>query len=770
MRVQALKWVVVTTLLALMVVRAPASKYVVIEEDDHSNLPPLSVAQGDDPQEAGSLKVDLEEAGSLKVDLEAQEMIDKTCDCYNEYQIDCFETMKMFGAFIIYGICTSGHTTGRRRKRARSDVEEDNFPATPPPFYRDNSCRSTSPIILSSSGTKERLTIGRAPYLLICRNSIGSKLKFLTVTGVEKVVVSTGALRTRTTNIVVTFSDIGQNLTIPEGAFSVQTGSAGGGGGGGLESDSGGFPPVEVELKVIGVPGLELKSRSIVAPRVALDVKQAQALVMGPDAVIPFANPDASGLTISDTANAVIESRAMTMGVLLITDTNKLLLKESALKVGPQYGGEASLEHIEFALFGSEALSLGPDVLLTINDVTIWEAGRRAIHNFNSSGGALTKVALTEVQGVGLERGAVCLVGRTAIIYQVLLKDGEGRPAGCIEARTLHGSLSEGSSNHAVVCSAPSTSDTLCGDDECRFCNPDLPETTPETTSVTLPLKTTLATTTEGTDGLPSASLLPATTTEEEILLTDASLHPAYYEHDYSYDTWENKTITSPPETATPFDFLGIPLYLLIIAVCTATILLLLVTYCLWSYYRSKREDKYRLPREGRETTFHNKAPAARAIATSEPIFTLGKPPHPAGTPPKDMYISFQFFKPPPGSSSEEPNVVQNGSGSPSHEQGPPVGPPSAEEIPDVMEEESFDGHERGHADGEEGVETAQPTGLCADDEPRPENEDSLLADQLPHERDNEPESHEVSEQTDLQEEEDADSLSSGEIESSSKF
>ncbi|XP_037780941.1 uncharacterized protein LOC119577268 [Penaeus monodon] len=761
---QALKAVVVTTLLAVVVVRASASKHVVVEEDDYNYLPPLSVAQGDDPKEGGP----------LKVDLEAQEEIDKTCDCYNEYQISCFERMKMYGAFIIYGMCTSGHTAGRRRKRARSDVEEDNFPATPPPFYRDNSCRSTSPIIFSSSGTKERLTIGRAPYLLICRNSIGPQLKFLTVTGVEKVVVSAGALRTRTTNIVVTFSDIGQNLTIPEGAFSVQTDLVGGGGGGsGLESDSGGFPPVEVELKVNGVPGLELKSRSVVAPRVALDVKQAQALVMGPDAVVPFANPDASGLTISGTSKAVIESQAMTMGVLLITYTKKLFLKDSALKVGPQYGGEASLEHIEYASFGSEALSLGPDVLLTINDVTIWEAGRRAIHNFNSSAGALTKVALTEVQGVGLERGAVCLVGRTAIIYQVILEDGEGRPAGCIEARTLHENINEGSSNHAVVCSAPSTSDTLCGNDECRFCNPDLPETTPETSSATLPLKTTLATTTEGTDGLPSASLFTATTTEQDVLLTDASLVPAYYEHDYSYDSWENETITPPPESVTRFGILGIPLYLLIIAVCTGTILILLVTYCLWSYYRSKREDKYRLPREGRETTFHNKAPAAHAIATSEPIFTLGKPPHPAGTPPKDMYISFQFFKPPPGSSSEEPHVIQNGSGSPPHEQGPPAGPPPAEETPDVKEEESFDGHERGHADGEEGVETAQPTGSCTDDEPRPENDDSLLADQLPHERDNEPESHEVSEQTDLptrQEEEDAGSLSSGEIESSSKF
>lgn len=50
--------------------------------------------------------------------------------------------------------------------------------------------------------------------------------------------------------------------------------------------------------------------------------------------------------------------------------------------------------------------------------------------------------------------------------------------------------------------------------------------------------------------------------------------------------------MVSPPESTTPFDFLGIPLYLLIIAVCTATILLLLVAYCLWSYYRSKRVSR----------------------------------------------------------------------------------------------------------------------------------------------------------------------------------
>lgn len=760
---QALTAVVFATLLSL-VVQASASKYVVIEEDDQNYLPPLSVAQGDDP----------EEGDSLKVDLESQEEIDKTCECYNEYQISCFEKMKMYGAFIIYGMCTSGHMTGRRRKRARSDVEEDNFPATPPPFYRDNSCRSTSPIIFSSSGMKERVTIGKAPYLLICRNSIGPQLKFLTVTGVDKVVVSAGALRTRTTNVVVTFSDIGQNLTIPEGAFSVQTDPAGGGGDGGLESDSGGFPPVEVELKVQGVPGLELKSRSIVAPRVTLDVRQAQALVMGPDAVVPFANPDASGLTIVDTAKAVIESRAMTLGILLITYTNKLFLKDSALKVGPEYGGEASLEHIDYASFGSEALSLGPDVILTINDVTISEAGRRAIHNFNSRVEPLTKVTLTEVQGAGLERGAVCLVGSTAITFRVFLEDGQGRPAGCIEGRTLHEGLTEGSTNHAVICSAPSTSGTLCGHDECRFCNPDLPETSTETTSITLPIRTTLATTTEGSDSPSSTSLSTPTTAAEEILATDASILPAYYEHHDYYDTWENETVVSPPESTTPFDFLGIPLYLLIIAVCTATILLLLVAYCLWSYYRSKREDKYRLPREGRETTFHNKAPAARAIATSEPIFTLGKPPHPAGTPPKDMYISFQFFKPPPGSSSEEPHVVQNGNGGPPHEQGSPAVPPPAEEVPDVKEEEGFDGHERGHADGEEGVESAQPSGPCTDDEPRQENGDSLLADQLPHERDNEPELEEASEQTDpptrQEEEEDAGSLSSSEIESSSKF
>ncbi|ROT80354.1 hypothetical protein C7M84_000911 [Penaeus vannamei] len=759
---QAPTAVVFATLLSL-VVQASASKYVVIEEDDQNYLPPLSVAQGDDP----------EEGDSLKVDLESQEEIDKT-------YVRSLHHLRM---------CTSGHMTGRRRKRARSDVEEDNFPATPPPFYRDNSCRSTSPIIFSSSGMKERVTIGKAPYLLICRNSIGPQLKFLTVTGVEKVVVSAGALRTRTTNVVVTFSDIGQNLTIPEGAFSVQTDPAGGGGGGddGLESDSGGFPPVEVELKVQGVPGLELKSRSIVAPRVTLDVRQAQALVMGPDAVVPFANPDASGLTIVDTAKAVIESRAMTLGILLITYTNKLFLKDSALKVGPEYGGEASLEHIDYASFGSEALSLGPDVILTINDVTISEAGRRAIHNFNSRVEPLTKVTLTEVQGAGLERGAVCLVGSTAITFRVFLEDGQGRPAGCIEGRTLHEGLTEGSTNHAVICSAPSTSGTLCGHDECRFCNPDLPETSTETTSITLPIRTTLATTTEGSDSPSSTSLSTPTTAAEEILATDASILPAYYEHDYTYDTWENETVVSPPENTTPFDFLGIPLYLLIIAVCTATILLLLVAYCLWSYYRSKREDKYRLPREGRETTFHNKAPAARAIATSEPIFTLGKPPHPAGTPPRTCTSPFQFFKPPPGSSSEEPHVVQNGNGGPPHEQGSPAVPPPAEEVPDVKEEEGFDGHERVMQTARKGSSPAQPLDHAQTTSQEGEwgfpcwltsfhmrsfqtelNSNFRLAG------DNEPELEEASEQTDLptrqEEEEDAGSLSSSEIESSSKF
>lgn len=74
--------------------------------------------------------------------------------------------------------------------------------------------------------------------------------------------------------------------------------------------------------------------------------------------------------------------------------------------------------------------------------------------------------------------------------------------------------------------------------------------------------------------------------------MTDASLVPAYYEHDYSYDSWENETITPPPESVTRFGILGIPLYLLIIAVCTGTILILLVTYCLWSYYRSKRVSR----------------------------------------------------------------------------------------------------------------------------------------------------------------------------------
>lgn len=360
----------------------------------------------------------------------------------------------------------------------QSDVEEDNFPASPPPFYRDNSCRSTSPIIFSSSGNKERLTIANAPYLLICRDSIGPQLKLLTVTGVDKVVVSAGALTPRTTNVVVTFSDLGQNLTLPEGALSIQTDSAGGAVGstsGPEEGDSADYLAVEVELKVSAVPGLELQSRSVVAPRISLEVKQVQTLLMGPGSVVPFAHPDASGLVISETTNAVIESRAMTLGFLQVKNTKNLLLKDSAMTVGPRSGGEVSLEHIDRASFGTEALSLAPEVLLTINDVLIWAAERRAIHNFNSSDGVLKRVVLTEVQGLGLERGAVCLVGATGVVYQVTLADGEGRPAGCIEVRSLHQSLSEGRRNHAVVCVAQHTSDPLCGKDDCRFCSRDLP-------------------------------------------------------------------------------------------------------------------------------------------------------------------------------------------------------------------------------------------------------------------------------------------------------
>ncbi|XP_042859180.1 classical arabinogalactan protein 7-like, partial [Penaeus japonicus] len=83
LRTQELRAAVVTSLLSL-VVFASASKYVVTEEDEHGYVARPSAAQGDEPVTKGP----------LEVATESQEEIDKTCDCFKEYQIKCFDRMK----------------------------------------------------------------------------------------------------------------------------------------------------------------------------------------------------------------------------------------------------------------------------------------------------------------------------------------------------------------------------------------------------------------------------------------------------------------------------------------------------------------------------------------------------------------------------------------------------------------------------------------------------------------------------------------------------
>lgn len=331
-------------------------------------------------------------------------------------------------------------------------------------------CQGSKPLIFASSGTETQLMVGSVPSVLICRDSISPHLQQLTVSGVQEIKVAAGALMPRDTNIVLNFSRIEHKFILPEGAFTVE----------GIQPEkSRGFlydlendehlPPAEVQLLIDSVKEVEFKHRSIVAPRISISMREVSQLTIGPQAIIPYFQPEASSFNISHSQFVMMEMQAINTGYMNIIHTQQLILKESSVDVVND--GMVHLEDIGSVVLQDNALALSSGVSLKLQSLNITSAGHRSIHNYNTTINPLLNVNIINVSGSKVQPGAFCLATESLVFHNLDLDWSEERAAACIQADIIfHKDESELAG--IVVCQSQPDTNLLCNSPHCIPCLP----------------------------------------------------------------------------------------------------------------------------------------------------------------------------------------------------------------------------------------------------------------------------------------------------------
>lgn len=231
-----------------------------------------------------------------------------------------------------------------------------------------------------SSGEKKTLQLSNVPSVWVCPLSLGASLQELSITNVPEIRIAPGALVQRLTDFTLNVTGVSETLDIPPKAFSVDTLITSGDRVPILEStveDS--FLP-QVKILIENASYVRFESSSVSAPRVWVEIRETETLIMEENAVKSLSYPLDSALKVSFTQIFFMETHAATVKILRVTDTSKLLLKEESVEVTTP-GGEVVLNQVEDVMLPERSIIVGGGAKLELTNVSLRTLGHRAVHS-----------------------------------------------------------------------------------------------------------------------------------------------------------------------------------------------------------------------------------------------------------------------------------------------------------------------------------------------------------------------------------------------------
>ncbi|XP_071540170.1 uncharacterized protein [Panulirus ornatus] len=552
--------------------------------------------------------------------------IETICNCFRTGFNSCSANVEDYGPIVFRGQCMGGINRRRRRDAGRGDI--GNIPMI---LFGELICQGSEPLIFASSGTERHLSVGSSPSVIICPGSISPHLEELKVSDVQEIIVAPGALMPRDSNIVLNFTRIKEKIILPEEAFTVESNKPR------LSHlyydpkiDEERLPPAVVQLLIESAKEVEFKSRSIVAPRISISLREVNHLTIGPRAIIPYSHPEVSSLKVSHSHVVMMENQAISTGDMNIMHVQHLILKESSAEVVTD--GEVHLEDISSAVLQDNALALSPGVSLKLHSVNISSAGHRSIHNYNTSSGSLLNTRILNVIGSEVEPGAFCLETEFLDLDNLDLDWRNDQVAACIEANmtSSHKSWNAG----VVVCHDQLDRTLPCSDDRCLPCLPR----TAVTTEITEPM---MKITSEPKPTSESSTTFPTYSSSSEMMSTNEPMLKEAIILDTTTITGTINGTNSTDHSVLLRNVGGLPLYAVILAIFAGIITTLLISYCISKFLRRNKHATYKLSHAVPKRTFQ------KNIVTAENLNTLNRTVQPnCSDTPAEMYITFNASQP----------------------------------------------------------------------------------------------------------------------------
>lgn len=272
-------------------------------------------------------------------------------------------------------------------------------------------CDGTLPLLLVSSGEKKTLQLSNVPSVWVCPLSLGASLQELSITNVPEIRIAPGALVHRHTDFTLNVTGLSETLHVPPKAFSVDTVIRSGDHVPILESTVEDSYLPQVKILIENATSVKFESSSVSAPRVWVEVKEMETLIMEEDAVKALSYPLDSALKVSFTQTVIMGTHAATVKILRVTGTSHLVLKEESVEVMTP-GGEVVLSQVENVMLNERSIVVGGGARLELSNVSLSTLGNRAVH----SPTPLSLSSLLSVEVTGPALTPICLATQHLVL------------------------------------------------------------------------------------------------------------------------------------------------------------------------------------------------------------------------------------------------------------------------------------------------------------------------------------------------------------------
>lgn len=553
------------------------------------------------------------------------------CDCFVSHsarRTGCSYKIGEYGPLIINGTCFNGTQRKRRRRWQPVAHTPNNAPIEFPDLPW---CDGTLPLLLVSSGEKKTLQLSNVPSVWVCPLSLGASLQDLSITNVPEIRIAPGALVHRLTDFTLNVTGVSETLYVPPKAFSVDTVIRSGDQVPLLEStveDS--FLP-QVKILIENASNVKFESSSVSAPRVWVEVRETEMLLMEENAVKALSYPLDSALIVSFTQIFYMETHAATVKILRVTDTSKLLLKEESVQVTTP-GGEVVLNQVGEVMLPERGIIVGGGASLELTNVSLSTLGHRAVH----SSSPLSSSSLMSVEVTGPASTPICLSTQHLILKDMTAAMGEHSTAAACFRFSHSLEVDKREPVPGVVLSKTTSSrifadPQLFSDPRCAPCNPQ-PTVIIESTPPPIILRTTTTVTPETPHPGPTP---PGPTPLDPTPV--GPTHRAYMRPVTTYGPEVTSATEQTREVAG--DWWEEPKYLGPAAAFVLLVILLLLFFCLYRLHKRSKRAKYELPQTFRTRTF------PRTIVTPDTLDAAppGPPLHaaPASHAPAELFVSY---------------------------------------------------------------------------------------------------------------------------------